>query len=270
MTGHLGLDDLASLVGSEVAPADTDHLAGCDICRGRLANLRARSAEVSVALGETVGDVGPMPTDVAERITAALTAAGRARPVDISVARERRSRRVRGWLVAAAAVVVVGGGFGAIVHFASGQSASSGTSGTSNTAAGAAATPSGPSADESLTAGATANPSAARGVLLEPSFAADAKAYVAARRIQAPHSQPLTTAGSSRCATLAGSQAAAIAGSNAAGGNPVNASAALIGPVTVDGRSGVLYLVDVGPVKVAIAAANCSTTAPDVLAGATL
>ncbi len=274
MTGHLGLDDLAVLVGTN-APAADDHLAVCDICRNRLANLRARSADVSAALG-TVGvsaatgasggiDVAAMPADVTERISAALTAAGRARPVDISIARERRSRRVRSWLTAAAVVVVVGSGSGAIAHFAAGRSAESSTA-TSGAAAGAA------TRDQSLAVGVTANPSATRGVLLEASFARDAKAFVAQQQVKPPRaaSQPLTGGGSSRCATAATDAAASTAGAKAAGGNTAPGSAALVGDVTVDGRPAVLYLVAVGPAKVAVALTGCSSTNPNVLARATL
>ena len=63
---------------------------------------------------------------------------------------------------------------------------------------------------------------------------------------------------------------AAIAGAKAAGGNTAAGSAALVGAVTVDGHPGVLYLVAVGPAKVAVALAGCSSTSPDVLASATL
>ena len=110
-------------------------------------------------------------------------------------------------------------------------------------------------------------------MLLEPSFAEDAKAFVAAQgQVKAPDpaSQPLAGGGSTRCATAATNQAAAIAGAKAAGGNTAAGSAALVGAVTVDGHPGVLYLVAVGPAKVAVALAGCSSTSPDVLASATL
>ncbi|HEY8787785.1 MAG TPA: hypothetical protein VIM10_01425 [Actinopolymorphaceae bacterium] len=263
MTRHLGLDDLADLLATDDPPPADDHLAGCDVCRDRLSKLRARTADVSSALGGMPGspaDLGPMPADVTLRITAALTAAHRSRPDELTIARERRSRRVRGWLAAAAAIVVVGGGFGAIAHFTAGRSSSS------DTAAGSGA-------GEELSAQASANPSAARGVLLEGSFAEDAKAFVAARgqvKPPKPSKQSLAGSGSSLCATAATTQAATTAGAKAAGGNVAVGPTTVVGAVTVDGRPGVLYLVDVGPAKVAVALGGCSSNSPDVLASATL
>lgn len=298
MTSHLGLDDLAYLVGTDVPPSADDHLAGCDVCRNRLSNLRSRSAEVSSALSGvgSAAAVEPMPGDVTLRITAAL-AAERGVSLDQAVgdhdaqpdepdptdgtetdelarARERRSRRLRGWLTAAAVVVVVGGGFGAIAHFTSGRSADSTAA---SNAAGAA------SRDESLpaqggatatatpTATATANPGAARGELSRRSFVDDAEAFVAAQNLVKPSrqaSEPLTGIGSIRCAIVARGEASSTAGYKAGGGNAE--PAAFIGAVTVDGHQGVLYLVDVGPVRVAVAIAGCATSSPDVLASATL
>lgn len=313
MTGHLGLDDLAYLVGTDLLPSAEDHLAGCDICRNRLSTLRARSAEVSSALSGIGADSGafaaadaePMPDDVTLRITVALAAEraalgdGRGAPThgrdvadaaqpdepepadgtqtddgtqteELAGARARRSRRLRGWLSAAAVVVVVGGGFGAITHFVSGRSADT------NTASSAA---SDASAGESLSAQAsapakataTADPGAARGVLRTRTFLDDAKAFVAAQSLAispAPANQPLAGSGSSRCATVARGEASSTAGYKAGGGNA--APAAFVGAITVDGHPGVLYLVDVGPVKVAVAVAGCTTSSPDVLASATL
>jgi hypothetical protein len=287
MTEHLGLDDLTSLAATDLAEPAHDHLAGCELCRDRLVNLRARSADVSFALrGATDAGVGAMPTDVAARITAALATQRTPQPApqpdaghrrdtghradDLAIARERRSSRIRGWLTAAAVIVVVGLGFGAIQHVLGGQSAS-----TTAGAAGAADSSSG-----SLAAGATANPKAADGVLLDGSFAVDAKAFVTAKgrpRASAtttlrPSStpEPLVggkSAGSKQCATTATTRAAAVAGTKA---NGTPGSAVVVGPVTVDGRPGVLYLVDLGPVKVAVALAGCSSSRPAVLASATL
>lgn len=328
MTSHLGLDDLAFLVARDPRPQSTqDHLADCDVCRDRLANLRARSAEVSSALsgidglGAASADVEPMPDEVTLRITAALAAELRAvgdervslrtgmaagdaaaapqpdgpspdsddatRPDELAHARSRmaelararaRSRRlVRGWLTAAAVVVVVGGGSGVIAHFAAGRSADTSTAesgaagaasrsgslnGGASTSAGATATP---------TANAAANPGAARGVLSKRSFVEDAEAFVGAQNLVKPSkqaSEPLTGSASGRCATLARGEASSTAGYKAGGGNA--APAAFIGAVTVDGHQGVLYLVDVGPVRVAVAIAGCATSNPDVLASATL
>lgn len=300
MTAHLGLDDLTHLVDSTAEPTAGDHLPGCHLCRERLANLRARSSDVSAALAGA-GDVGPMPAEVAARITAALSAQRRTQPRDaqpdgrpddghldqLARARQRRSQRLRGWLVAAAVVVVVGTGFGAIQHFAVGTS--------DDTAATAGRAPAG---DGSLPASGAAAAGAADGNLSTSGFASDAKAFVAAQSRPRPttsSSRPLarpsssaaatpraaigvprptstlaTAVGSARCGTTASTHAAAIAGPNAAAGSPVESSARLVGAVTVDGRPGVLYVVDVGPVEVAVAMANCSSGAPDVLAGATL
>lgn len=264
MTSHLGLDDLADLLAIDDPPPADGHRAGCDICRDRLSNLRARSADVSAALGGAPADVGPMPADVTLRITTALTAARGARPDELAIARQRRNRRLRGWLAAAAAVVVVGGGgFGAIAHFTAGRSSSS------DTAVAAA----GSGAGEALSDQASANPSAARGVLLEDSFAEDAKVFVAARgqvKPPKPSTQPLAGSGSSRCASAATTQAAATAGAKAPGGNLAVGPTTVVGAVTVDGRPGVLYLVDVGPATVAVALGGCSSNSPDVLASATL
>ena len=266
MSSHLGLGDLADLIGAEDPPPADGHLAGCAICQDRLTNLRARSADVSAALGGGQTDVGPMPVDVTERITAALTAARAARPDELAVAREQRSRRLRGWLAAAAAVVVVGAGFGAITHVAGGRTASTNSASTGASDA---------SGGESLTAGApaTANPSAASGVLLDDSFAQDVKAFVAGKgqvKPLQPLTQPLAGSGSNLCATVATTHAAATAGEKALGGNVAAGSATVVGAVTVDGRPGVLYLVDVGPAKVAVAIAGCSSNSLDVLASATL
>jgi hypothetical protein len=266
MTSHLGLDDLADLLATDDPPLAEGHLAGCDLCRDRLSNLRARSADVSAALGGGPAGVGPMPPDVTERLTAALTAARAARPDELAVARERRSRRLRGWLAAAAAVVVVGAGFGAIAHVAGGRTASTNTASAGASDAGGG---------ESLTAAApaTANPPAAGGTLLEHSFAKDVKAFVAAQgqlKPLQPLTEPQAGSGSSLCATAATTQAAATAGAKALGGNVAAGSARVVGAVTVDGRPGVLYLVDVGPAKVAVALAGCSSNSPDVLASAIL
>lgn len=307
MTAHLGLDALTYLVDSSVGPAAGDHLSDCELCRTRLANLRIASADVSAALAGTNApagarlEAGPMPADVAARITAALAAergaqpddgarqpagavpadsarqrADSARMDDLAIARQRRSQRLRGWLTAAAVVVVVGTGFGAIQHFTVGSA--NNTSATSGSG--------GAMEDQSLPAPAAANSAGADGVLSTSGFAAEAKAFVAAQTrsqsqspsstsptplaVPRPTASPQTALGSPQCATAAAARAAAIAGSNAAGGNTVNAAAQPVGAVTVDGRKGVLYLVDVGPVKVALALANCSSSNPDVLAGATL
>jgi hypothetical protein len=248
-------------------------------------------------------DVEPMPDEVALRITAALadergdlrdghgaptdgpaaadpvqpdaTDPVDGRPTDeLAGARERRRRRLRGWLSAAAVIVVVGGGLGAVAHFVSGPSAD-----TSTASAGAAADTGAASGDESLqaqagtpsTAAVTANARAAHGALLNRSFVDDAKAFVLAQRQvkpATPETQRLAGNGSSRCATVARGVASSTAGYQAGGGNA--APAAFVGAVTVDGHPGALYLVDVGPVKVAVAMAGCATSSPTVLASATL
>lgn len=291
MSGHLAVDDLAGLVGTR-DPASVDaHLAGCEICRARLATLRARSAEVARALGKLDAgvDADTMPADVTLRITVALTAArglptveptiGSAvepavrRSDDLALTRERRRGRLRGLLVAAAVVVVIGGGFGAIVHLV-GVGADGAATSAAGPAAGAASEPTKSagadlSAPVPATGTATANPRAARGTLLEASFADDAKVFVAAQGRPTPASvHPLAGGGSTLCATTARGEASSAAGYKAGGGNA--APAALVGAVTVDGRAGVLYLVDVGPVKVAVALSDCSTSSPAVLASALL
>jgi hypothetical protein len=289
MTGHLAVDVLAGLVGIRDPASVDDHLAGCELCRERLSNLRARSAEVTRALGGLDGVAGEtMPADVTLRITAALTAARGVPTVeptveppvgrsdDLALARERRRGRLRGLLVAAAVVVVIGGGFGAIVHLIGGAGSAATSAG--GPAAGAASgSTTRPSAGADLSAPspatgtgtAPANPRAARGTLLEASFADDAKVFVAAQGRPTPASaRPLAGGGSARCATTARGEASSTAGYKAGGGNA--APAALVGAVTVDGRAGVLYLVDVGPVKVAVALSDCSTGSPVVLASALL
>jgi hypothetical protein len=198
-----------------------------------------------------------------------------------AVARTRRRGRARNWLTAAAVVVVIGGGFGALAHNISGRTAGSETStaGAAGAADSATEASGGPgaggtprvSSGANLSAGGTANPAAARGTLLQPSFADDAKVFVAAQARVRPSpasGQPLAGSGSTRCATVARGEASSTAGYQAGGGNA--APAAFVGPVTVDGRPGALYLVDVGPVKVAVALSGCSSSSPAVLASALL
>jgi len=321
VTSHLGLDDLASLVATSGPPSAESHLAGCDTCRDRLANLRARSADVSAALAgmgatgalgggsdDGSGAIESMPDDVMLRITAEMAAAREAQseaPVDadaaepnapadagapepvalgrageprvdeLARARARRSRRLRGWLAAAAAVVILGGGFGAVTHFSGGRAADS-----ESASNGAIAAPSDAVSGQLPPAQPSASPGATRGKLLADNFAADVKAYLADQRqhpsppvaAPKPGSVPrpgsVAGTGSSQCATLARDEAPSIAGGAARGANA--AQAVLVGAVAVDGHPGALYVVDVGTVEVAVALFGCSSSSPDVLATATL
>jgi hypothetical protein len=112
------LQDLASQAPGAPATepalaAAAGHVAGCDQCRGYLDDLAA----VSLLLRSPALDPGPLPPDVADRVTAALAAEQRTRPrPDVPApatvtALHRppgaRRRRWRAGLLAAAAVAAV-------------------------------------------------------------------------------------------------------------------------------------------------------------------
>lgn len=134
---HPGPDTLAEHAEGLLAPAAAgrvaDHLDGCEECRADLARLDAVSATLAAE-----PEPGPLPVEIAARIEAALTAAGRPTPLGAATAdlagtdlagtnlagTERAgtdlatARRRRGWprvlLAAAAAGVVALGGWAAL------------------------------------------------------------------------------------------------------------------------------------------------------------
>jgi hypothetical protein len=102
---HLDLDALADVLADGSEPA---HLATCEHCRARLAELEAALPRVSAALG-TVADPEP-PAGLDARLTAAVAAERSPAQADVLPLVRRRTR----WLpalgaVAAAAVLVIGG-----------------------------------------------------------------------------------------------------------------------------------------------------------------
>jgi hypothetical protein len=107
-TAHLDYDVLADLAEGLLDDAKAisaqEHLAGCDECRDRAAEL----SEVSRVLAEA--PVPPMPAHLVDRLDAALAAEAAAR-----ITTRRSARRFQLVAAAAAAVVVAGGGV-AVAH----------------------------------------------------------------------------------------------------------------------------------------------------------
>lgn len=129
---HVHLDTLADhlegLLPAERAERVERHLADCDLCTGRVRDLRG----VSSLLGSQ--PVPSMPQDVQERLQTALQAevSGHRAPVpSLEHARQRRTRLGRTLLGAAAAVAVVAVGSVVVAEIDTGGSsdASSGQAG---------------------------------------------------------------------------------------------------------------------------------------------
>jgi hypothetical protein len=159
-TGHLTaeqLDELATRASADLDPdqaAHTDdllerHLAGCPSCREALGD------QVAVRrLLQRVPDTGPMPTDVAARLDAALRSArpapaASATVLPMTTRSERRGALVRlsesrltKSLVAAAAVGLIAvGGYAAIGRSAGGPGGVAASTGNDSSAAGGKAAP---------------------------------------------------------------------------------------------------------------------------------
>ena len=99
------LADLAEgLLDDDSAASATEHLADCDECRERSAEL----SDVSRLLAEA--PVPPMPAELAARIDAAVAAESVSTATVASLQARRGRRHLRMLSAAAAAVVVVGGG----------------------------------------------------------------------------------------------------------------------------------------------------------------
>lgn len=146
---HLDLDALADALAGEGAPAERIHLAGCEACAGRLAELRAADA----AVGSQLGSLGTpaLPHDLATRLDRALAAQqppAPARPASVTALPSRRTGRSGGarWLPAAAAAALVLGGAG----FAVSQAGPDRGSDAASTAAGGSAEMAAPAVPELL------------------------------------------------------------------------------------------------------------------------
>jgi hypothetical protein len=107
-SAHLDYETLADLaeglLDDEPAASAAEHLADCDECRERSAEL----AEVSRLLAES--PVPPMPAELAARIDAAVAAESMSTATVTSMQARRDRRHLRMLSAAAAAIVVVGGG----------------------------------------------------------------------------------------------------------------------------------------------------------------
>jgi hypothetical protein len=107
-SAHLDYETLADLaeglLDDEPAASAAEHLADCDECRERSAEL----TEVSRLLAES--PVPPMPAELAARIDAAVAAESMSTATVTSMQARRGRRHLRMLSAAAAAIVVVGGG----------------------------------------------------------------------------------------------------------------------------------------------------------------
>jgi hypothetical protein len=144
---HLDLDALADVLAAQEDPlggpeaAQSGHLAGCPSCTSRLAELRAAEARVVATLAALPPP--PLPEDLAERLTSALSAeaAGRAGGTGTVTALPAHPARVRRtWLPAAAAGVLLlsGAGLGLALLGDGGAEGGAGGAGDATAAAGAA------------------------------------------------------------------------------------------------------------------------------------
>ncbi|GAA2119986.1 hypothetical protein [Actinomadura alba] len=106
-SAHLDYEMLADLaegiVNDDLAASATEHLADCEECRDRSAEL----ADVSRLLAESA--VPPMPEKLAARIDAAIAAESVSTATVASLQARRGRRHLRMLSAAAAAIVVVGG-----------------------------------------------------------------------------------------------------------------------------------------------------------------
>jgi hypothetical protein len=105
VSDHLDLDALADVLADGHEPA---HLAACDACRGRLADLKAALPQVAQALAAV--PLPEPPTDLAARLSGAIAREAAPAPTNVLPMVRARTR----WLpalagVAAAAVLVTGG-----------------------------------------------------------------------------------------------------------------------------------------------------------------
>jgi anti-sigma factor RsiW len=104
---HLDYEALADfaegILDDDTATSTEEHLAGCDDCRRRAAEV----AEVSRVLARA--PTPPMPAHLVDRLDAALAAEAAAHPPT-----RRQNRRFQLVAAAAAAVVLVGGGAAAV------------------------------------------------------------------------------------------------------------------------------------------------------------
>jgi hypothetical protein len=146
---HLDLDALADVLAAQEDPvggpeaAHSGHLAGCPSCASRLAELRAAEARVVATLAALPPP--PVPEDLAERLTSALSAetAGRGGgrgtgTVTALPARPARARRT--WLPAAAAGVLLLSGAGLGLALLGDGGAEDGADSAADTTAAASAT----------------------------------------------------------------------------------------------------------------------------------